>query len=181
MVALGIAFGVGLMPASSAAALDKGAPPAPPMNARVATDAHHVAVGFYGVTIQGLDVRDNSFYADFFMWMRWRGQVDPTKTMEFTNNIDRWAITKAAVYEQPNSLPSGEFVQIFRVQGRFFQPLDLRRYPIDNQQLTVTVEDTTRTVDDLNYVPDSTETSVDPALVQPGWTVRRATVHVTHH
>jgi hypothetical protein len=36
--------------------------------------------------IQDLDQVDNTFYADFFLWMRWRGEQNPTRTFEFTKS-----------------------------------------------------------------------------------------------
>ncbi len=72
-----IAFALGSLVLALAAA-------APPAVAAVPTGGplaktsdgkpRSVAVGFYAMTIQGLDQQNNSFYADFYMWFRWQGE-----------------------------------------------------------------------------------------------------------
>ena len=147
----------------------------------VAADVTTVVVGFYAVTLQGLNQADSSYYADFFLWMRWSGDRDPTATLELTNNIERWGLTMAAVYDKPKVLPSGEKIQQYRVQGQFFQPLDLTDYPIDTQTLSLTVEDTTYATDELVYVADTDESGYDSDLRLPGWNISGSSVSVQDH
>ena len=49
--------------------------------------AQQVAVGFYPVAIYDLDQSSNTFYADTYVWLRWKGEVDPSATLEFTNML----------------------------------------------------------------------------------------------
>lgn len=139
--------------------------------ASVAPGATEVAIGFYPVTIQGLNQQDNSYYIDFFMWMRWTGDRNPVATVELTNNIERWGLTMARVYDKPKVLASGEKIQEFRVQGQFFQALDLTDYPLDSHTLRIDVEDTTYTESELVYVADMSESGVDPDVRIPGWNI----------
>lgn len=130
-----------------------------------------VAVGFYAMTIQGLDQQDNSYYADFYFWLRWTGDSDPSATVEFMNNVERWGLTQTPVYEEPKVLPSGEKTQQFHVQGKFFAPLDLSDYPLDDHELPISIEDTN--ADDKNqvYVLDTSESGLDPGVRIPGWKI----------
>ncbi|MBJ7471070.1 MAG: hypothetical protein JHD16_07185, partial [Solirubrobacteraceae bacterium] len=130
-----------------------------------------VAVGFYAMTIQGLDQQDNSYYADFYFWLRWRGSGDPSATVEFMNNVERWGLTQTPVYEEPKKLPSGEFTQQFHVQGKFFAPLDLSDYPLDDHELPIQIEDTSADDTSQVYVLDTAQTGLDPAVRIPGWKI----------
>ena len=147
----------------------------------VAADATEVTVGFYAATLQGLDQADNSYYADFFMWMRWTGDRDPTATFELTNNVERWGLTTARVYPKPITLDSGEKIQEYRVQGLFFQALDLSDYPLDTHTLRLTVEDTTYSEQDLVYVADTDESGIDPGVKMPGWNITGWDLPIVSH
>lgn len=180
LIALLIALTVGGV-TSAATALDSRTPADTEVAERVAAGATEVTVGFYAVNLQGLDQHDSSYFADFFMWMRWTGDRDPTATIELTNNIERWGLTMAQVYDKPKELPSGEKVQQFRVQGKFFQPLDLTDYPLDSHQLTLIVEDTTFAADELVYVPDEEGVGLDPELKIPGWSIEGSELSIVDH
>jgi hypothetical protein len=141
-----------------------------------------VAVGFYAMTLQGLDQQNNSFYADFYMWMRWDDpDIDPSATFEFMNNIERWGLTQTPVYEAPKKLASGQYTQQFHVQGQFFAPLDLTTYPLDHHQLPIAIEDTSADDREQIYVLDKTESGLDPGVQIPGWNITGSSLtHGSH-
>lgn len=68
-----------------------------------------------------------------------------------------------------------------KVQGRFFQPLDLRAYPLDIQTLTITVEDNTHTRDVVVYQPDIEGTGLDSTFRIPGWNLGSIYTRVLVH
>jgi hypothetical protein len=47
----------------------------PPASAQV------VKIGFYPVSVHQLDVANNTYYIDTYVWLRWKGEIDPTKTI----------------------------------------------------------------------------------------------------
>ncbi len=130
-----------------------------------------VAVGFYLTSIYGLDQQTSTYYADFYMWMRWQGEIDPTASVEFLNNIERWGLTMTPLFEEPMILPSGESLAQFHVQGQFFQPLLLENYPLDNHGLTIEIEDGRYADTQLVYVLDTAESGIAPNVKLPGWNV----------
>lgn len=130
-----------------------------------------VAIGFYAMTIQGLDQQDNSYYADFYFWLRWKGASDPSATVEFMNNVERWGLTQTPVYEKPKVLATGEKTQQFHVQGKFFAPLDLSDYPLDDHELPISIEDTNADDKSQVYVLDTRESGLDPGVRIPGWKI----------
>lgn len=130
-----------------------------------------VVVGFYVNNLQDLDQENSSYYVDFFLWLRWTGDNDPSATIELTNNIERWGLTQNPVYEEPKTLEDGQKVQAFRIQGRFFEPFDLAAYPLDQQHLTLTVEDIASPSTAVQYVADTEQSGVDASARVPGWTI----------
>jgi len=131
--------------------------------------AQQVKIGFYPVAIYDLDQSSNTFYADAYVWMRWRGDIDPSATMEFTNMVEEWGKLQEPVAEEPKQLPDGSKYQLFRVEGRFVQPFSLADYPLDSHKLQMTVEDTSHGINDLAYVIDNNSSGISQTLEIPGW------------
>lgn len=150
-----------------------------------AEDPVTVHVGAYAMTVQELDQQNSSFYADLYIWFRWDAtedpEADPSATMEFVNNLERWGLTQNPVYEVPKKLPNGQFTQQYHVQGKFFSALDLGRYPLDKHRLTVEMEDTQTTSEGLVYEPDSAQTALDAGLKIPGWSITGHDIVVSEH
>jgi hypothetical protein len=142
-----------------------------------------VYVGAYAMTIQELDQQNSSFYADFYLWFRWEGEadLDPSASMEFVNNLERWGLTQNPVYEEPKSLPNGQFTQQYHVQGKFFTALQLGSYPLDSHRLSIEMEDAQTTLDGLVYLPDTKQSALDAGLKIPGWAITGHDMLVTTH
>jgi hypothetical protein len=134
--------------------------------------AQQVKVGFYPVAIYDLDQASNTFYADAYVWLRWKGDIDPSATIEFTNMVEEWGKLMEPLMEKPKNLPDGSKYQQFRVEGRFVQPFSLADYPLDSHNLGIRIEDTTNGVNQLAYVFDDASTGVDQKLEIPGWKLK---------
>jgi len=131
--------------------------------------AQQVKIGFYPVAIYDLDQASNTFYADTYVWLRWKGDIDPSATIEFTNMVVEWGKLLEPLQEEPKVLKDGSKYQQFRVEGRFVQPFSLADYPLDRHSLGIRVEDTTQGSNQLSYVIDETSSGVDTKLQIPGW------------
>ena len=136
-----------------------------------ATTATEVTVGLYGVNAYDLDVAANTFYLSGYMWLRWSGDADPVSTLEISNVVEEWGLLINPLLEEPEVLDNGDNVMPLRIQGRFFQPFDLRDYPLDSQRLTLIVEDSSNTEDVFVYVPDTEASGLDSNFKVPGWKV----------
>jgi branched-chain amino acid transport system substrate-binding protein len=141
----------------------------------------NVKVGLYWNSVTNLDLRTNSYVADFYLWFLWRGQNDPTRTFEFTNLIESWNLVKTAAYfndsgaPEPQTLPDGSRYQQYHVQGRFSQPFSLERFPVDEQDLVVSIEDLTYDEHEMQYVVDHKDSAANPRLIVPGWRIGKFT------
>lgn len=145
-----------------------------------------VYVGVYAFHVPQLDLSSNAYLVDFWIWFRWKGSdVDPSKTFEFMNQFEAWDLLKQPVYvdesgnAKPDAIGDDWFYQVFHVQARFGRPFDVRRYPFDEQELVIAIEDTNSTTQDMVYVADSGTTAIDPGLDIPGWKLLDVRARVT--
>ena len=60
--------------------------PAPPAPKPAAPQV--VTVGLYLQNIPEIDIKTNSFTAEFYLWFLWKGDIDPTLTYELTNAVN---------------------------------------------------------------------------------------------
>ena len=135
----------------------------PPGSAQVVT------IGFYPISVHQLDVANNTYYIDAYVWLRWKGPIDPTKTIEFVNMVEDWGRQLSFLQPAPKREPDGTLYQIMRVEGLFNQPFSLADYPLDRQRLSIKVEDQTYGIDRLAYVIDTAESGVGDLVRIPGW------------
>jgi hypothetical protein len=139
--------------------------------------AQGVVVGMYVNQVASIDVKGNTFLADFYLWFRWQGDIDPTLTFELVNAIEPWSFAREAVYKDaagtphPDVLPDGCKFQQFHIQGRFGHPFELSAYPLDEQLIRIKLEDSKYTSNELVYIGDEKDSRADPALKIPGWTI----------
>lgn len=133
--------------------------------------AQQVKVGFYPVSIYQLDMASNTYYVDTYMWLRWKGDIDPTSTMEFTNMVEEWGKQQENLLEEPQVLADGSRYQIMKIEGRFVQPFSLADYPLDRQKLSIMIEDTTNGAETVSYVIDQKSSGIGSSLRIPGWRI----------
>lgn len=131
--------------------------------------AQVVTVGFYPLNVYGVDPANSTFVYDGYIWFRWKGQIDPTATVEFTNAVDKSSLSKEFLYEAPQVAPDGSKYQIMRIESAFLKPFSLASFPLDQHDLSITIEDSLNGVDRLVYEIDQGDTSYAPGLSISGW------------
>ncbi|MFZ4524598.1 MAG: hypothetical protein ACOYOE_03380 [Chlorobium sp.] len=146
----------------------------------VATDtpvegAKLVTVGMYGINIYNMDVRSNTYHMTAYLWLRWKGDFDPVESLDFVNGVEDWGLVKKVIMKEPELLSNGEKYQVIRIDGVFFQPFDLKNYPLDKQELSLYMENSADSYDKVFYVPDKISSGYDVGLVVPGWQVKGLT------
>ena len=134
-----------------------------------ASGAQQVIVGFYPINVYSLEIVSNTYYVDTYVWFRWKGEIPPTENLEFSNAVEDWGMTQQPGYEKPKKLPSGEWYQIIRVEGRFFQPFELARYPLDQHRLSIQIENSIHTSKELVYLADMKDSGCPDTLSIQGW------------
>ena len=131
--------------------------------------AQVVTIGFYPVSVHQLNIADNTYYIDTYVWLRWKGAIDPTKTIEFVNMVEDWNRRQTMLLAKPKTEADGSTYQIMRVEGLFAQPFSLADYPLDRQRLSIKVEDQIHGLDKLVYEFDLENSGVGDLLRIPGW------------
>ena len=146
----------------------------------IATDtpvegAKVVTVGMYGINIYNMDVRSNTYHITAYLWLRWKGDFDPVESLDFVNGVEDWGLVKKVIMKEPELLSNGEKYQVIRIDGVFFQPFNLKNYPLDKQELSLYVENSSDSYDKVFYVPDRISSGYDVGLIVPGWQVNGLT------
>lgn len=129
-----------------------------------------VEVGIYLLSVYELTHGADSYMADSYLWFKWKGDIDPTKTLEFTNMVDRSTATIDQQSKEPLILPDGTKYQIMKVEGRFTDPSEFYDYPFDDHDMSIHIEDSVYGVDGLVYKIDSSS-NFDRDLSIPGWRI----------
>ena len=129
-----------------------------------------VRTGIYLMNLYSLNMDEHSFYADFYIWFKWRGRLDPTN-IEFVNAIEKWSMDKAGFDGDttPVVLKDGTKYKIMRIEGRFFHAFSLNRFPLDRHTLDIQVENPNYPADSLVYLPDTSATGIRHTLHLVGW------------
>jgi len=108
-----------------------------------------VKVGLYMVDLYDLSIKDESFVADFYLWMTWRGDFNP-EHFEFMNG-------EMQAKENPDIKKKDGLNYIcWRCRGKFRTSLDFRNYPRDQQVLKIEIEDAFHDIKQLVYTFEKT-------------------------
>ena len=139
-------------------------------------------VGFYLMNLYGMNMDEHSFYADFYVWFKWRGEIDPTN-IEFVNSIEKWSMDNAAFDgdSTPVVLKDGTKYKIFRKEGRFFHAFSLNRFPLDQHSLDIQIENPEYPASSLVYVPDTNAALIRSTLNIVGWEQKKCALNTQIH
>lgn len=117
-------------------------------------------VGVVLATIREYDIQHGSFEANFFLSLtsdKPMGNV----ALAFPNASE---VNETVLADTPT-------FKLYRYDGKFISPVDLRKYPFDTQQLSIEVEDQRAGVDQLVFEPHQPRTSLDEGFELSGWSV----------
>lgn len=128
-----------------------------------------VRVGVYLMNLYDLNMDEHSFYADFYIWFKWKGDIDPTN-IEFVNSIEKWSMASSPSGDGTDSLlKDGTNYRIFRVEGRFFHSFLLSNFPLDKHGLDIQMENPEHDAESLVYLPDTAGAVIRNSLQLVGW------------
>jgi hypothetical protein len=140
----------------------------------IPAQAEQVETGIFVMNFHDLDIASNTYSLDFYVWFKWKGALDPTENLEYNNGVDDSDTTSVASYKTPEKLPDGRFFQALRVDSRFVQPFALAKYPLDQQTITIELEDSVYTADQMIYVADTQQSGYSRVVSIPGWEIQAA-------
>jgi len=104
-----------------------------------------VSIGISLIHIGKIDVREQSFYAEFYLNLKWKGNRT-AKNFELLNatNYSR------SFYEVWTESDTNWIT--CKIKGTFRNEMDVSNYPIDNHILTIRIGDYVYTKDSLEYI-----------------------------
>lgn len=135
---------------------------APPLNV--------VKVGIYVLQIGKFDLSSGSYTVDFYLSMTCDGKCN-LGSFEF---VDGRADKIDVIQNTTNA-------KFYRIEGTFFENLDLQKYPFDSHNLKIEIEDTTLTNQYLVYKSDPSNSGLDPRVIIVGWNVAGWNASVVDH
>jgi hypothetical protein len=135
-----------------------------------------VEIGCYVNQIPSMNLHDNRFEVDFFLWFRWKGKdLDPLRSFQLVSGqIDS--------KDQEFRATRGDIeYACVRVKATIVKFWDVRDYPLDRHELAIDIEDNENESDKLVYVSDLLNSSISPDLRVPGYVIKRAFPQVAEH
>ncbi|MEZ4917860.1 MAG: hypothetical protein R2792_02050 [Saprospiraceae bacterium] len=140
-----------------------------------------VRTGIYLMNLYDLNMNEHSFCADFYIWFKWKGEINPCE-IEFVNSIEKWDMHFETSGDGSDSLLSdGSNYRIFRVEGRFFHSYKLNRFPLDRHQLDIQIEHPEFDSSELVFVPDRNGANMRTTLNLVGWDTRNCVLESSVH
>ncbi len=166
---------ISLLPAQIALAQDAATTTEAATTTPAATGPVTVQVGAYILRINNVVQKEGTFTVDMWLWFRWKeGDIKPYETFEISNGRIE---NKSEVSLQKDGDMNYATV---RVEATIFHDYDVKRYPLDDHYLTVTIEDQAAVVDQIIYATDE-NTAMDPGVNVAGWAVKLAAPAVADH
>lgn len=134
-----------------------------------------VTIGSYIANIQSLDIKAGTVEVDMYIWLRSRDARDFLDRIEVSNGSfgEKSAIVKKKIGD--------EYYSSMRIMVKAFERYDLRRFPLDKQELVISFEDAEDDVTALRFVPDTENTNVAGSVLIPGWRIGKARIAVGEH
>lgn len=150
---------------------------------RVPPASERVRVGVYPTIVNNLDISGSTYDVTAYIWMRWKGPVDPVADLELANLVQRYDFTLEPLYKEPRTEPDGSKYQLLQVHGKFFQPFELENFPFDRQNISLVLQDEHALKNRIVFVPDVANSGFSHNLEIPGWKMMgwRATPIVTSY
>jgi hypothetical protein len=134
-------------------------------------------VGVYINQVERVDLKNNSFTVDFWLWFR-AAPRDPQP-------IDTFELLDGRINAKTNmvkkTLPDGLQYGAARINATINTQWDLRRYPFDDHDLVIRIEDSDLDVARSVFLADAQSQGKDPGVAVSGWDITRFDHQVVEH
>ncbi len=135
-----------------------------------------ITVGVYVNHVYTVDIKQNLFNVDFYVWFRWEGEdLKPLDSFELANGR---ITSKTGVVKKTFGTQLYTSARVIATITKFW---DLRRYPLDDHTLAIEIEDSNEDTRTAIFEADAENSAISPDLQVPGWEVVRSSAHVATH
>lgn len=108
---------------------------------------------YFGIDINeisNLNTAEGSYTLDFFVWFRYRGELDLSK-IEFSNAVSPVRMDSPIWARERNGMQ----IQTFKIRGTFRGDFEFKDYPFDKQNVVLEVRHRDLTSESLRFVTDN--------------------------
>jgi hypothetical protein len=139
-----VALGLGLLnPSIAESQILKPAP-------AITDPARSIELGAHIENIYNLSLKDKTFSAEGWYWLKWpepvqeiitKNNINLTEIVEFVNQVDSWDSKIEPDSSKPDKLADGRYLQLFRFSARFYDDDEnLRAFPFESLNLPLIIE-----------------------------------------
>lgn len=125
-----------------------------------------VTAGIYVDRVKSLSIKDNLWTVDFYIWFKWNdGNVNPGDSFQVIDGT----VDPKDIKLIKNGVVGNENYALYKVTATITKKFDMNRFPVDDQFLTINIQDTADQRDKIIFVPDQEGSSVGPNVNTPGY------------
>src|SRR5260221_7759900 len=99
------------------------------------TTPRTIVVGSYVNHVYGIDIKNNQYTVDFYVWFRWDG--DDLKPLDSFEVAGGRIVSKTGVEKKKIGAQNYTSARVIATITKFW---DLKRYPLDGHTLTLEIE-----------------------------------------
>jgi hypothetical protein len=136
-----------------------------------------ITVGTYINSVSSIDIKNNQFTVDFYIWFRWTGP-DDIKPQDSFDLVNGRITSKSGLSKHTYGPQNYVSVRVLATITKFW---DMARFPLDDHTLEISIEDSDQDAREAVFVADTDNAGISPELRLPGWVVTQFTSAVTSH
>src|SRR5260221_1911499 len=131
-----------------------------------AAQQEQAEIGIYLAGVHGIDFAAGKFSADFWLWSN-------TKSTRFSPVESAYIVNEADKSPEPTQTirSADRRWDQRRIRADLWADWNVAGFPFDRQVLTIAVEESFATADELAYVADRENSGIDPTMTIPGWRI----------
>lgn len=119
---------------------------------------NQIKVGVYVLNLGKFDISTGAFTIDFYLSLKCES-VCLKQDFEFMNG-------RASSVDK---IIDGPYEKFYRIQANLNSQVDLKKFPFDQQNIQIIIEDKKKTIEELEYAPDFEATGIDDSIAFVGW------------
>ena len=128
--------------------------------------AEKVTSGMYVDHIVDLSTLNTNWTVDFYIWFRWKDKnIHPGDTFQI---MDGEIISSDKV---DSTSYEGEYYELYRVVAKITKFFNVTRFPRDDHQLTINIENKVSTWQEMQYVPDTEVSDISSRVILPDYKI----------
>jgi hypothetical protein len=134
-----------------------------------------VQVGISIEKISDFSIKNVAWNSDFYVWFKWQQPPDDP-TFDPGEAFQVVAGTIQNKQKVVDTINGNEHYALYRVSASINYPFDVSRYPLDDHLLTMFIQDPVHP--QIQYIADTNNSRVDPAIHIPGYFITRTVMGV---